>query len=244
MATMINGIRILEKKEEFLIFTTYLLYIDFSSLPKTHGFGLMVLCDSGNEANDFKESVLYKDLLENKSLLQGYKDVNEAMMENYEGAKKYISELTVYDFKNFPLTDTFTQHKKLWHELNMETKTFENETYLPQATYKLKVTDKKWLEHIEPGEVWETTTCDFQGPYWYLEHHSDKSHKFYRLYMSSGYWVTEYGAIGKRPRIKKQRFRSMITGAEKIKAKLRPSKGYQLIYKNFDTPFHVERRIR
>ncbi len=244
MATMINGIRILDKKDKTLIFTTYLLYIDFSSLPKTHGFGLMVLCDSCNEANNYKDSLLYKDLLANKALLQDYEDVTEALIENHEGAKKYIEELTVYDFKNFPLTDVFLEHEYLWHELNPATKTFDNEAYLPQATYKLKVTDKNWLAHIQPGEVWETTTCDFQGPYWYLEHHSDKSHKYYRIYMSSGYWVTEYGAIGKRPRIKKERFRWMGTGADKVKAKLRPSKGYQLVYRNFDTAFHVERGIK
>lgn len=244
MATMINGIRILEKKGRILTFKTYLIYIDWSTLPRTHGFGLMMLCDSCNSKNNYKESSLYKDLEENESLLKNYSDLYEALMENHEGAKGYVEKLVVSDFKNFPLKEEFTNHPKLWHELNSETNTFENEEHLPQATYTLEVTDERWIRHINPGEVWETTICDFQGPYWYLEHHSDKSHKFYRSYMDGMSMVTEFGKIGVRPRINKKRVRHYFFSAEdKVKEKLRKSKGYQLIYKNFDTPFHTEKSM-
>jgi len=56
--------------------------------------------------------------------------------------------------------------------------------------------------------------------------------------------VTEFGKIGVRPRINKKRVRHYFFSAEdKVKEKLRKSKGYQLIYKNFDTPFHTEKSM-
>lgn len=244
MATMINGIRILEKKENILTFKTHLLYIDWSTLPRTHGFGLMILCDFCNSQNNFKESILYKDLLENKSLMDGYEDVNDALMKNHEGAKKYVRKLEVFDFKNFPLKKEFTAHKQLWHKLNPQTNIFENEEHLPQATYKLEVTDEKWLKHMNEGETWETTTCDFQGPYWYLEHHSETSHKYYRSYLSEGYYlVTEFGKIGKSLRRNKKVYPGFSFAESKVKEKLRKSKGYKIVYKNFDTPFHIEKAM-
>lgn len=241
MATIINGIRILDKKDKTLVFKTYLLYIDWSTIPRSHGFGLMMLCDLDNEKGKFKGSTLEQDLLQNESVLKGYDGLYDALMSNVKCAKDYITKLEVSDFKNFPVTPEFQSHENLWYELDAETKLFEQEESLPQATYTMEVTDKKWLEHLDVGQVWETTTCEFHGPYWYLEHRSEKSEKFYRVYQSGAYLVTEYGRIGKGLKREKKRF-DFVTAELKVKAKLRKSKGYTLIYKNFDTPFHTEKK--
>ena len=62
------------------------------------------------------------------------------------------------------------------------------------------------------------------------------------MYLDNGYLITEYGKIGKGFRTEKKRF-SFGLAESKVKSKLRKSKGYTLIYKNFDTPFHIERRM-
>ena len=54
MASMTYGCRITKKEGKFLEFKTYLIYSDWDSLPKTHGYGLQVLMhiatENGNES--------------------------------------------------------------------------------------------------------------------------------------------------------------------------------------------------
>lgn len=233
MATMISGIRILGKKERVLTFKTYLIYIDFHALPQTHGYGLAMLCNASWNFNDYKDTPIYKDL-ENREGDSFDKITRE---DEFEFAKNYVVKMELRDFENFPFKSAFTDSKFLWHALDEQTGIFKNQEHLPQAVYTMEVTDEKWIAHLEVGQVWESTACDYQPPYWHLEHHSEKSHKFYKVFISNGRWIANYGKVGTRGRIKKLLVQGFSSAQSKVKAKMRKSKGYQLIYKNFDTPF-------
>jgi len=233
MATMISGIRILKKKGPVLTFKTYLIYIDFHALPQTHGFGLAMLCDSCWEFKNYKETLIYKDLEK-----RGDDSFSKITADDeFEFAKNYIVKMELSDFENFPFKTEFTESENLWHELDEQTGLFHNQDHLPQAVYTMEVTDKKWIAHLEVGQVWETTSCDFQPPYWHLEHHSEKSNKFYKVLIENGRWIAKYGKIGTKGRTKKLLVQGFASAQSKVKSKMRKSKGYQLIYKNFDTPF-------
>ena len=160
----------------------------------------------------------------------------------FELGKKYISKLEVSDFTNFPIKPEFLE--ATWHYLDEKTNKFHYEEHLPQATYTLEATDERWIEHLYEGQVWETTSCDLDGPSWYLEYKSEKSNKFYRIFQTDmGRWQINYGKLGTPGRTDQPQYMSVYGAEMKVKEKTAKSKGYQLIYKNFDTPFDIEKKM-
>lgn len=222
MSSMIHGIRILAKNDRTLTFKTYLIYSDWNSLPRTHGFGLLVLEDRARESDH-----------EHCALAQEMKQY-DFIEDNYAQARKIVSKMEVSDFQNFPLTDEFME--RTWHYIDGTTGKFHAEEFLPQAVYTLEVTDAKWLEHMQVGDVWETTSCDLDGASWYLEYKDEKSHKFYHLYDKMG-WRLSYGKVGAAGR-EERPWMNFNLAETKVNEKIR--KGYELIYRNFDTPFGYE----
>ena len=224
---MIHGIRILSKKGCHLKFKTYLIYSDWNRLPKTHGFPILFLSDY----TDFwkhGDTAFEKDLESQKADI--YKDEGHTKL-----SRRYIKSLSISDFQNFPLTPEFLEYT--WHYLD-EDKKFHAEEHLPQATYELEVTDEKWIEHIPEGAVWETTACDFMGPYWHLETSEEKG-KFYKIFQNiDGRWMMHYGKKGAKGRTEGAKYMSASYAAKKVEEKLK--KGYVLVYKNFDSDWNTE----
>ncbi len=226
------GIRVLSKKDNQLTFQTYLLCSDWEVLPRTYDFALLVI---GLEAPP--DSPLGKSL-------EGKDFVNNL----YEVAQQYILKMEVNDFKNFPftaefLTNTAEQALKTL-TLFKDTNEFPIEDQLPQATYTLEVTMPQWLDHIKVGDVWEVSAYVFDNAAWYLEHPDPETPKFYRVYKEHGQWRNHYGSIGKKGRNVVARYVRSYSAAERqVKEKLRPAKGYRLVYKNFDTPFGIEQEL-
>ena len=134
----ITGIRILAKEKRILRFKTFLLHQDVQKLPRTHGFGVMILLDNlyGKEA-----CLLVKNI--------GEVDLNQTLVYG----QKYVAKLTLSEFENFPLTPEFLNSGNALIEKEQK---FTNEEWLPQAIYEMEVTDEKWLEHITVGQTWET----------------------------------------------------------------------------------------
>ena len=227
MSSMIHGIRILSKEDRILTFKTYLIYSDWNSLPRTHGFGLLILEDSARETGN-----------ENCSLAKEMKNY-DFIDDNYALAQKILSKMEVTEFQNFPLTEEFQE--SIWHYIDDKTGKFHAEEFLPQAIYTLEVSDAKWLEHMKAGDVWETTSCDLDGPSWYLKLEDEKSRKFYHIYEKSGTWKILYGKLGTAGREESSPWMNVNHAETKAKEKMR--KGYELIYRNFDTPYGYEASV-
>lgn len=223
---MIHGIRVLDKQDRILTFKTYLIYSDWNALPRTHGFGLMVLEDRARETGN-----------ENCALAQEMKNY-DFITDNHRMAQQFVSGMEVKDFQNIAITTEFLE--RTWHYLDEAAGKFHAQEFLPQAVYTLEVTDPKWLEHVHVGDVWETTSCDLDGASWYLEYHDDKSHKFYRVYDKNG-WRTHYGKIG-TPGRDERAYLNFELAQSKVNEKMR--KGYELVYRNFDTPSGHEEKAR
>lgn len=222
MSSMIHGIRVLAKNDRILTFKTYLIYSDWDSLPRTHGFGLLILDDRARETAN-ANSAMAKEI-----------ETYDFIDENYSKAREIIVKMEVTNFENIAIKEEFLE--STWHYLDEKTGKFHAQEHLPQAVYTLEVSDAKWIEHIHVGDVWETTSCDLDGASWYLEYDDGKSKKFYRVFDKMG-WKIVYGKIGTAGR-EENPYMNFTIAQSKVDEKLR--KGYQLIYKNFDTPFGHE----
>ena len=109
----------------------------------------------------------------------------------------------------------------------------------------MEVTDEKLLDHRTIGDTWETASADLWGASFYLEHVSEKTQKFYQLYRNDmGEWIRNYGKMGTDGRVEKTYMVDEESAEISIQPKLTKSKGYKLIYKNFDTEFGYEKSMR
>src|SRR5690606_5902689 len=87
------GIRILEKNKNLLKFKVFLITSDFNFLPRTHGFGfLMLLSNAKKQISPEIEAEL---------------DMNNFCQSTYESGRKYIKKLEANDFENFPIDPSF-----------------------------------------------------------------------------------------------------------------------------------------
>ncbi|MEM6316410.1 MAG: ankyrin repeat domain-containing protein [Bacteroidota bacterium] len=222
----ITGIRILAKKDKILRFRTFLLHQDVQKLPRTHGFGVMVLLDKTYGKEDCP---LMKDI--------GKVDLDKTL----QYGQKYVTKLELSDFENFPLTPEFLQSGNY---LDDTTQQFTNEEWLPQAVHEMEVTDKKWLEHLTVGQTWETASCDLDSPFWRLTKLSDAT-QCYQVFQSRAdrKWTVEYGKVGKKPKILKPRWTNIHFALSAIKKKLSKSGGYKIQYQNFDTDYDIEQKL-
>jgi hypothetical protein len=69
---------------------------------------------------------------------------------------RFIAEVKITGTKNHPLKAVpgewpDEKYKAFWAD----------EYNLPKATYSITVTDKRWTEHIRPGQKWEAAAYDF-----------------------------------------------------------------------------------
>lgn len=219
------GIRILAKETHTLKLQIYLITSDFNYLPRTHGFGFLMLIS--NQDKEIPQEL--------KSAL----NTDDLCQSAYENGRKYIKRFELTDFENYPIHPSFTDISS--YPLDSLTGKFKNEDSLPQGTFTLEVHDSKSIAHIAIGDVWECTDADLWGASWYLEHKSEKAHKFYHLYQDEmGNWLINYGKLGTTGKTEGI-YESSAESAERgLQPKLQKGQGYKLIYKNFDTPFHLE----
>ena len=223
----IYGIRIEKKEKNVLTFRVFLIYSDLFQLPRTHGFGYLMLTGNWQKKNPALEET----------------DSNDFCKSVYDLGRKYIRKMEVSDFQNYPLHPDFT--KEEWHDLDESTMKFHDEDILPNALYTMEVADEKYISHLDIGDTWETASSDLWGASFYLEHISEKSRKFYHLYRDDvGQWVLNYGKIGTPGQTKHPYMTDEESAELTIKPKLTKAKGYQLVYKNFDTNFGYEREHR
>lgn len=222
----ITGIRILSKKNRTLRFKTFLLHQDVQKLPRTHGFGVMVLLDNTYGKED---CLLMKEI--------GEVDLDKTL----EYGQKYISKLVLSELENFPLTSEFLNSG---NGLDRQTQKFTNEIWLPQATYEMEVTDEQWIAHLTVGQTWETAACDLDSPYWYLNKIEAPTH-YYKVFKNreDRKWTIEYGEEGSKSRISKLRWTNIHFALSAIKKKLSKAGGYEIQYKNFDTDYNLEQKL-
>lgn len=221
------GIRILDKKDNILKFKLFLITSDFNYLPRTHGFGYLMLTSTDHKkAPSFLDDALNPD---------------NFALSVYDNGRKYIKRLEISEFNNYPISPSFRE--KSLYELNEKTGEFENETILPNGIYTMAVSDSTVIDHINAGDVWETPHADMWFASFYLE--NEKDQKFYHLYQNdSGIWCTHQGKTGS-PGKHETIFMVDEEAAERtIQPKMRKSQGYRLIYKNFDTPFKLEDKFK
>lgn len=219
------GIRILAKETHTLTLQIYLITSDFNYLPRTHGFGFLMLIS--NQDKEIPQE------------LTNALNIDDLCQSTYENGRKYIKRFELTDFENFPIDTSFTDISS--YPLDLVTGKFKKEDQLPQGTFTLEVHDPKSIAHIAIGDVWECTDADLWGASWYLEHKSEKAEKFYHLYQNEmGNWFINYGKLGTTGKTDGVYESSAESAEHGLQPKLRKGQGYELIYKNFDTPFHLE----
>ncbi|MEL1243026.1 ankyrin repeat domain-containing protein [Flavobacterium sp. DGU11] len=228
MSFMPHGIRVLSKQGTILTFKTYLIYYGAEELPRTHGFALQLLMDRPGSF-PLKQDIEEKD----------YEEEENHINNSFKVAQHYIKSLEVDNFENFPLSDKFLN--KDWHGFNKDSGKFHAEEYLPGAVYTLEVKDARWIEHLQPGDVWETKSYNIDGLTYYLELKDDTSRKFYRATRRAvDVWRFTYGRIGSEGTENVQRINAE-SALKKVNEKL--AKGYTLVYKNFETDYSFEDKV-
>ena len=215
-------IKILDKSPTTLTFRVYSFYPIYNSMPRTHGFAYLLLAD------------VYGSKVDRPTHENFVGDV-------YENGRRYIKSFTVDGFVNIPSPDNFHEALDTFDEF-----TEEAEAMMPQATYTMNVYDGAVLEGINTGDQWDSAMWDMWGASWYMEKKSEKSPKFYHVYKDErGNWQRRYGKVSTVGRGDSTYYANEGT-VEKyvVGEKLRPSKGYKLIYKNFDTEYDLELKTR
>lgn len=144
MSTDLYGLRVLKKKEKEVTLQVFLLYYDWDTIPKSKDFFLSCFWDEADTR--FGGGGPLGDAISVEEICS-----DEFRLEN---ADKYIEEVKELSRLNYPIqpgADLAT----FYYERDGK---WQDEDKLAQVTFLVKVTDPKWIEHLEVGMSWPTTS--------------------------------------------------------------------------------------
>lgn len=215
MAAPTYGIKIVHIENTTVSFQVNLVNSDWAHLPRTHGFGFLMLTSREDCKNE---------------KIPDWELTGDVEKDVLEAGKKYIKTLEVSNFQNYPIPEEFRE--EAWHAIDSK--------FTPNALYSMEVVEASLLEHLTVGDNWISSISDIYGAYWKLSYQDGTSDKFYCMYQNEmGKWVCHYGKTGTDGCIVYPFILTFDTADKRVKAKLK--KGYTLDYKNFDTAFGFER---
>lgn len=149
MSTDLYGVRILDTKPEektfkVKIFVVYydVAYKSHQPIPEDYSFFFRILWDKGDVRFE-KGGSIGREVTVDEFLDESWVDKNTF---------KFIENVELLSTANFPVND-FTSFSDFYYENDG---IWEDEEKLVQAIYEIKVTDKKYLEHLKTGMSWGT----------------------------------------------------------------------------------------
>jgi len=74
-----------------------------------------------------------------------------------ENENKYIADIIIMSTKNYPSDPELESlNRKQFDE-------FREKNGIPEAEFRIAVTEDKWIEHIQPGMKWESTSYNMEA---------------------------------------------------------------------------------
>lgn len=153
MSTDLYGIRVKNIQEErntfeIKVFVVYYdtTYKSHQPLPKDHSFFLRILWDEGDTRFGGGGSIGHEI------------SVDDICDENWvdRNTFRFIKKVEQISTANFPLND-YETYADFYYERDGA---WLHEDQLVQATYKVEVTNSKYLDHLSPGMSWGTTSYE------------------------------------------------------------------------------------
>lgn len=169
MSTDMYGVRVLKVDPDRLPVRIQVLVVYYDTGSRTHiplpgeepGVFLHFLWESaaGYLSNDDERKGPLGRVLSTDDIL------------NYEwvdtNARRFISEVRRTETLNDPPTE------EQWEELHdfyyERGGTWQDEGLLIQGEYEIRVTDRKWLEHLSKGQAWSSAAFPLNGDSWTAE---------------------------------------------------------------------------
>lgn len=144
MSTDLYGLRVLEKKESEVTLQVFLLYYDWDNIPDSKDFFLSCLWDEADTR------------FEGGGPLGDAISVEEICSEEFllKNSDKYIESVETLSSLNYPIKPGDV-HETFYYEREGK---WQDEDKLAQVTYLVRVTDPKWIQHLEIGMSWPTAS--------------------------------------------------------------------------------------
>lgn len=151
MSTDLCGIRILEKDEsqKRLRIRVFIVYYDVAykshePLPEDHSFFFRILCDSQGSYHERKQVI--------RSLVSMDQFLDEAWVDRHTW--RFIDKVEQIAIRNYPVKN-YKKFSDFYYERQGK---WENEEKLVQADYDVFVSDAAYINHLEEGMSWGTTS--------------------------------------------------------------------------------------
>ncbi len=144
MSTDLYGLRVLAKKEKEVTLQVFLLYYDWDTIPSSKDFFLSCFWDEADTR--FGGGGPLGDAV----------SVEEICSEEFrlENGDKYIEEVEELSRLNYPIQPG-VELATFYYERDGK---WQDEDKLAQVMFRVKVTDPKWIQHLEVGMSWATTS--------------------------------------------------------------------------------------
>ncbi|MFH8572440.1 WD40 repeat domain-containing protein [Streptomyces sp. NPDC017993] len=169
MSTDMYGVRVLEVDPDRLRVRFQVLVVYYDTGSRTHiplpgeepGVFLHFLWESAAgylSGDDERQGPLGRVLSTNDILDFEWVDTN---------ARRFISEVRRTNTLNDPPTE---EQWEVLHDFYYERGgTWQDEDLLIQGEYEIRVTDRKWLEHLSTGQAWGSAAFPLNGDSWTAE---------------------------------------------------------------------------
>ena len=144
MSSDLYGIRVLAKEASTVTLKVFLVYYDWDHIPESKDFFLSVLWDEADTrfggGGPLGDAITVPEICDEQFRLYH--------------ADAYVAKVEQIGSANYPIT-----HKEKLSTFYYERDgKWENEDKLAQVDFRITVTDPKWIEHLQPGMSWGTTS--------------------------------------------------------------------------------------
>jgi len=147
MATPLLKIKVLEKKENTILAEFKIINPAEYYFYEKGSFVLQLIWEP-IQIFDLIKSPIAKEIHVNNILDEKW------VLNNH---KKYIKSVKIISTKNYPNKDQLMKMDR------NEFDKFRKENGAPEAIFQIEGTEKKWIEHLEPGMEWDSTSYDIEN---------------------------------------------------------------------------------
>lgn len=221
------GIRILSQSGTELEFQAFILNPDYADFPRTHAFGLFVLWEGLKKQGWGRVESSLQELLTQQFVAGDFKARAPVVVEKLEVG-------------HFDKLRDYHSGERIRSYLTAENE-FHREAEIPTAIYTLTARVPAFLTHLQAGFQWESEGREMDEMRHYLEKMNGKDRIVLESSMDGRWHVLWEGPEGGEMKETRNRTANYPKAAEVMDQKIRD--GYTLLYKNFDTPFGIERQM-
>lgn len=169
-------VEIINKGKNWVDFKVRLCHPDAGPFPEAKGFALLLLLEMAYEYDE-NHNYVPKCPLGGEFTSDQFYDAEYVAKR----AEDYIASVQIYRIVNAPFNEEETHRlmddqvlkqginridpewQNTWHECWIDF--WDDPGNLPEASYRVVVTDPKWIEQVEPGAVFDTAAWSPEGPY-------------------------------------------------------------------------------